>query len=143
MGELTTLEAQIQRALDDYRPNLYMDGGDVEVLRIDTKGIVHLKMMGACIDCPISLLTMKLGIQRLLKEKFPDQVKGVNAITDIDISALYHRTGTESAPHPQTQPTPMASAFRSNANALKSAELKSAESNPTAFAPQFESASAG
>ena len=87
-----TIEEQIQIVLNGYRPNLYIDGGDVQVLRIDEKGIVHLKMMGACIDCPISLLTMKLGIQRLLKENFPNVVKGVNAITDIDISALYHRT---------------------------------------------------
>ena len=65
------LGERIQQVLDDYRPTLYMDGGDVEVLEIDGKGIVHLKMMGACIDCPISLLTMKLGIQRLLKEHFP------------------------------------------------------------------------
>lgn len=86
------LEARIQAALNDYRPNLYMDGGDVEVIELDAKGIVHLRMMGACIDCPISLLTMKLGIQRLLKEKFPDDVRGVNAMTDIDISALYNRT---------------------------------------------------
>jgi Fe-S cluster biogenesis protein NfuA len=86
------IEEQIQQVLDDYRPTLYMDGGDVEVLQIDGKGIVHLKMMGACIDCPISLLTMKLGIQRLLKEKFPEVVSGVNAITDVDISALYNRS---------------------------------------------------
>lgn len=86
-----TLESRIQRVLDNYRPTLYMDGGDVQVLRIDEKGIVHLKMMGACIDCPISLLTMKLGIQRLLKENF-SEVTGVNAITDVDISALYKRS---------------------------------------------------
>jgi Fe-S cluster biogenesis protein NfuA len=67
-----------------------MDGGDVELLEIDAAGIAHVKMLGACIDCPISLLTMKLGIQRLLKENF-DEVKGINAITDIDISALYNR----------------------------------------------------
>ncbi len=88
----TDLEERIQQALNDYRPTLYMDGGDVEVLEVDAKGIVHLRMMGACIDCPISLLTMKLGIQRLLKEKFPDDVRGVNAMTDIDMSALYNRT---------------------------------------------------
>lgn len=87
-----SLEQQIQAVLNDYRPNLYMDGGDVEVLEVDAQGIVHLKMMGACIDCPISLLTMKLGIQRLLKEQFPGVVAGVNAITDVDISALYNRS---------------------------------------------------
>jgi Fe-S cluster biogenesis protein NfuA len=64
------LEIRIQQVLDDYRPNLYMDGGDVELQHIDEDGIAHVKMLGACIDCPISLLTMKLGIQRLLKENF-------------------------------------------------------------------------
>lgn len=97
MGELgKTVEDEIQRVLDEYRPTLYVDGGDVEVIELDEKGIVHLRMMGACIDCPISLLTMKLGIQRLLKEKFPGVVAGVNAITDIDISALYRRSDEKS-----------------------------------------------
>ena len=121
---MSELEAQIQAALDDYRPNLYMDGGDVEVLRIDDKGIVHLKMMGACIDCPISLLTMKLGIQRLLKEKFPEQVKGVNAITDVDIAALYNRgsgqeNGKVHSHIPPVAPAPMIfrSAFANPASA--------------------------
>lgn len=92
-SEVTTtpsLEERIQQVLDGYRPTLYMDGGDVELLQVDEAGIAHVKMLGACIDCPISLLTMKLGIQRLLKENFTE-IKGVNAITDIDISALYNR----------------------------------------------------
>jgi Fe-S cluster biogenesis protein NfuA len=85
-----SLEERIQAVLDGYRPTLYMDGGDVQLLRVDEKGIAHVKMLGACIDCPISVLTMKLGIQRLLKENF-SEIRGVNAITDIDISALYNR----------------------------------------------------
>lgn len=84
------LETRIQAVLDGYRPTLYIDGGDVQLLRVDEAGIAHIKMLGACIDCPISLLTMKLGIQRLLKEHFPE-IKGVNAITEIDITALYNR----------------------------------------------------
>ena len=86
-----SLEQRIQQVLDEYRPTLYRDGGDVEVLRVDEKGIAHIKMLGACIDCPISILTMKLGIQRLLKEHF-SEVTGVNAITDITIADLYNRT---------------------------------------------------
>jgi Fe-S cluster biogenesis protein NfuA len=84
----SSLETRIQQVLDEYRPTLYKDGGDVEVLKVDEQGIVHVKMLGACIDCPISILTMKLGIQRLLKEHFTE-VKGVNAITDICIADLY------------------------------------------------------
>lgn len=85
-----TLEERIQAVLDGYRPTLYMDGGDVQLLKVDEQGVAHVKMLGACIDCPISLLTMKLGIQRLLKENFAE-IRAVNAITDIDISALYNR----------------------------------------------------
>ena len=58
-----TLAERIQKVLDNYRPTLYQDGGDVQLLRVDEKGIAHVKMLGACIDCPISLLTMKLGIK--------------------------------------------------------------------------------
>ena len=87
----TPLEDQIQAVLNDYRPTLYIDGGDVELLSVDDQGIAHVKMLGACIDCPISLLTMKLGIQRLLKENF-SEISGVNAVTGVDISALYNRS---------------------------------------------------
>lgn len=87
----STLEARIQAVLDGYRPTLFLDGGDVELLEVDAKGVAHVRMLGACIDCPISLLTMKLGIQRLLKENF-SEIRSVNAITDIDISALYNRS---------------------------------------------------
>jgi Fe-S cluster biogenesis protein NfuA len=83
-----TLEQRMQQVLDEYRPTLYKDGGDVEVIEVDANGIAHVKMLGACIDCPISLLTMKLGIQRLLKEHFPE-IKGVNAVTDVTIADLY------------------------------------------------------
>jgi len=87
-----SLEDRIQAVLDDYRPTLYIDGGDVQLLHVDKNGIAHIKMLGACIDCPISLLTMKLGIQRLLKENF-SEIRGVNAITEIDITALYEKRG--------------------------------------------------
>jgi Fe-S cluster biogenesis protein NfuA len=92
------LEERIQQVLNEYRPTLYKDGGDVEVLKVDEKGVAHIKMLGACIDCPISILTMKLGIQRLLKEHF-SEITGVHAITDVSIADLYRsRTGQTSAP---------------------------------------------
>lgn len=87
----SSLEARIQVVLDSYRPTLYLDGGDVELLQVDDQDVAHIRMLGACIDCPISLLTMKLGIQRLLKENF-SEIQGVNAITDVDISSLYDRS---------------------------------------------------
>ncbi len=99
-----TLEERIQQVLNGYRPTLYMDGGDVEIIRVDEKGVAHVKMLGACIDCPISILTMKLGIQRLLKENF-SEVTGVNAITDVSIADLYRRAPLEAAgPVPPAAP---------------------------------------
>ena len=94
MDSVGTLEERIQLVLNGYRPNLYMDGGDVEIMQVDEKGIAHVKMLGACIDCPISILTMKLGIQRLLKENF-SEITGVNAITDVSIADLYKRQAPE------------------------------------------------
>jgi Fe-S cluster biogenesis protein NfuA len=94
---LNTLEERIQKVLDDYRPILYKDGGDVQLLHVDEKGVAHVKMLGACIDCPISLLTMKLGIQRLLKEQFKE-ITGLNAITDIDLAALYQQPAAVGVP---------------------------------------------
>ena len=96
MDSVGTLEERIQLVLNGYRPNLYMDGGDVEIMQVDEKGIAHVKMLGACIDCPISILTMKLGIQRLLKENF-SEITGVNAITDVSIADLYKRQAPEIA----------------------------------------------
>lgn len=101
MDSVGTLEERIQLVLNGYRPNLYMDGGDVEIMQVDEKGIAHVKMLGACIDCPISILTMKLGIQRLLKENF-SEITGVNAITDVTIADLYKRqpAGVPGVPEP-------------------------------------------
>ena len=96
MDSVGTLEERIQLVLNGYRPNLYMDGGDAEIMQVDEKGIAHVKMLGACIDCPISILTMKLGIQRLLKENF-SEITGVNAITDVSIADLYKRQPPEIA----------------------------------------------
>jgi Fe-S cluster biogenesis protein NfuA len=100
----TTLEQRIQQVLDNYRPNLYMDGGDVEVLEVDDEGVAHLKMLGACIDCPISLLTMRLGIQRLLKEHFPE-ISGVNAITEVSLGDLYDREAVMQKTITRSRPT--------------------------------------
>jgi Fe-S cluster biogenesis protein NfuA len=108
-----TLEARIQQVLDDYRPTLYIDGGDVDLQHVDDDGIAHVKMLGACIDCPISLLTMKLGIQRLLKENF-DEITGINAITDIDISALYNRSSPQMAALQLSTPTSTLSGQKSD-----------------------------
>lgn len=66
------LHAQIEAAIDEIRPALQMDGGDCEITHIDElEGTVSLRLLGACGGCPMSTLTLKHGIERIVKERVP------------------------------------------------------------------------
>jgi len=66
-------EEKIQGVLDQIRPALHADGGDVEFLGFDeTEGIVHLRLLGACESCPISMLTLKEGIEKRIQSTLPE-----------------------------------------------------------------------
>lgn len=69
---------RIEHALDEIRPALEMDGGSVELIEVTPENIVRLNMVGSCTDCPMSMLTLRLGIERLLLERVPE-VTGVEA----------------------------------------------------------------
>ena len=69
---------QIESALDEIRPALEMDGGTVELMEITPDKIVKLALVGACAGCPMSTLTLKMGIERLLFERVPG-ITGVEA----------------------------------------------------------------
>jgi len=73
------MREQIQAALDIVRPQLQADGGDAEIVEITDDGIVKLRLKGACGGCPMSQMTLKMGIERILKEKVP-AVKSVEAV---------------------------------------------------------------
>jgi len=62
---------QIEYALDLIRPNIQMDGGDVVFVKYED-GIVYIKMTGACVGCPASMYTLKMGIEETIKEHVPD-----------------------------------------------------------------------
>jgi Fe-S cluster biogenesis protein NfuA len=65
------LKEKIEEVLNQIRPALEADGGNVDL--IDVKdGVVSVKLTGACGSCPMSTLTLKMGIERLLKEKIPE-----------------------------------------------------------------------
>jgi Fe-S cluster biogenesis protein NfuA len=69
---------KVQAVLDNIRPNLRADGGDVEL--VDVKdGVVSVRLKGACAGCPMSTMTLKNGIERLLKQEISD-VKEVIAL---------------------------------------------------------------
>lgn len=71
---------KIEEVLGVIRPALRADGGDVELVEYDKdEGIVQLRLMGACGSCPISMLTLKQGIERRIMMAVPE-VKGVQAL---------------------------------------------------------------
>jgi Fe-S cluster biogenesis protein NfuA len=72
------MKEKVQEALNTIRPSLQADGGDVEL--VDVKdGIVKVKLTGACGGCPMSTMTLKKGIERILKEKVPGVKEVVSA----------------------------------------------------------------
>ena len=73
-----TLNNQVKQVLEEVRPALQRDGGDVEF--VDVKdGVVQVRLQGACAGCPMSQMTLAFGIQRVIKEKIPeiDRVEAV------------------------------------------------------------------
>ncbi|KUJ96422.1 MAG: hypothetical protein PWR24_1201 [Desulfonauticus sp.] len=73
------LKNKVQEVLDKIRPNLQADGGDVELVEVTDDGIVKVRLTGACHGCPMSQLTLKNGIERLLLKEIP-ALKGVEAV---------------------------------------------------------------
>ncbi len=65
------MEADVRKALEDVRPMLQADGGDVELVEVTEEGIVRVRLQGACQGCPMAQMTVKNGIEQLLKEKVP------------------------------------------------------------------------
>ncbi len=69
------MKEQVEKVLDEIRPMLIRDGGNVELVSIDD-GVVKVRLQGACAGCPMSQMTLRNGIERVLKEKLPE-VKAV------------------------------------------------------------------
>ncbi len=61
----------VQKAIDQIRPNLQIDGGDVELVDVSDDGVVKVKLLGACGGCPMSQMTLKMGIEKHLKKEVP------------------------------------------------------------------------
>jgi len=62
---------EVKEVLETIRPALQADGGDVELIEVTDDGIVKVKLVGACGHCPMSTMTLKMGIERTLMEKIP------------------------------------------------------------------------
>ena len=66
------MKEKVEAALNKIRPQLQMDGGDVELVGIEGDGIVKVRLKGACGGCPMSQMTLKMGIERILKKEVPE-----------------------------------------------------------------------
>ena len=73
------LKERVEDALQKVRPSLQADGGDVQLLDVNDAGIVTVKLMGACGGCPMSQMTLKMGIEKVLKQSVPE-VKSVQSV---------------------------------------------------------------
>jgi len=69
------IEGDVRDALEDIRPALQADGGDVELVEVTEDGIVRVRLQGACQGCPMSAMTLKDGIERIIKEQVPGIVE--------------------------------------------------------------------
>jgi len=73
------MKKKVETALGKIRPSLRVDGGDVELVEVTPDGVVRVKLAGACGGCPMSQMTLKMGIEKVLKEEVPEvkEVVGV------------------------------------------------------------------
>jgi Fe-S cluster biogenesis protein NfuA len=67
-----TLHDKVETALEKVRPSLQADGGDVQLLDVNEDGVVKVKLTGACGTCPMSQMTLKMGIEKILKQNIPE-----------------------------------------------------------------------
>ena len=75
-----TFEEKVQEIIDAIRPSLQSHGGDIELVGTDEDNTVRVRLQGACNGCPGAAMTLKLGVERLLKERVPE-VKEVVAVS--------------------------------------------------------------
>ncbi len=65
-------KAKVEEALKQVRPSLQRDGGDIELISVDENGTVKVRLRGACGACPMSTMTLKMGVEKYLKQQIPE-----------------------------------------------------------------------
>ncbi len=73
------LKESVLKALEDIRPALQADGGNVELVDVSDQGVVKVRLTGACSGCPMGMMTLKEGIEKELKSKVPGVKEVVRA----------------------------------------------------------------
>jgi len=75
------LTQKINLSLEELRPHLHADGGDMELVEITDEGVVRVRLLGACSDCSMSVMTIKAGLEEAVKRVAP-QIVSVEAVHD-------------------------------------------------------------
>lgn len=83
-AERTQLIQDIDQSLDEVRPHLKVDGGDIEVITVTDDLTVKVRWIGNCINCSMSAMTMKAGIEQTIKSKYPT-IQNVIAVNGVAI----------------------------------------------------------
>jgi len=73
-----SVETRVKAALAEIKPQIQADGGDIDLVAIEN-GIVKVRLRGSCVGCPMSALTLKAGVERIIKQQVPE-VKSVEAV---------------------------------------------------------------
>lgn len=68
------MEERVAKVLETIRPGLQMDGGDIELVAVED-GVVKVRLVGACAGCPMSMMTLQMGVERTLKREIPEIVR--------------------------------------------------------------------
>ena len=71
------MKEKVTKVLDTIRPGLQMDGGDIELIDVN-EGVVKVRLVGACAGCPMSMMTLQMGVERVLKREIPEVVRVEN-----------------------------------------------------------------
>lgn len=79
MSNYEEVKSKVIKALDDVRPYLQADGGDIEFINYSEDGVVEVKLVGACGHCPMSTMTLRAGVERAILRNVPE-VKRVEAV---------------------------------------------------------------
>jgi Fe-S cluster biogenesis protein NfuA len=75
---VASVKDRVTKVLDAIRPGLQMDGGDIELVNIEADGVVKVGLKGACAGCPMSMMTLQMGVERALKREVPEVVRVEN-----------------------------------------------------------------
>ncbi len=79
---MMTLLERVEKSLENIRPYLEADGGDVKIIEITSENIVKLELLGACSSCPMSAMTLKAGVEESIRKAVPE-IMGILAVNTL------------------------------------------------------------